>query len=200
MTLLLIILGLAAVCGLAMKLICNVKHCHPPRTGRRARACEKLALALAVLAIGAVFARAESPYAKGDFTVSPFASYRVTEWGADNGKFGAGLAAGYHLRDNVAVELETLSEGYTSAPVIGSLTEAGANLKWYLPLKQSGVAPYALIGYTRNLDEDQNRMNAGAGIEWRFSKVAGVFVDGRWTHDFNRLGHALFRSGLTFRF
>ncbi len=200
MTILMIILGLLAVCVLAVKLICNVRHCHPPRTGRRERAMEKVAIALTLLAIGAVFARGEDVYAKGDFTVSPFASYRVTEWGADNGKFGAGLAVGYHLRDNVAIELETLSEGYTSAPVIGSLTEAGANLKWYLPLKQSGLAPYALIGYTRNLDEDQNRMNAGAGIEWRFTKVVGVFADGRWTHDFNRVGHSLFRSGLTFRF
>ena len=137
----------------------------------------------------------ESYYAAGTFAVAPFASYRVHEFGRFNGKFGGGLAASYFAADNVAVELETLSEHFDDSHWADAFTEAGVNFKGYLPLGATGLAPYLLIGYTRNLQIDENRMNAGAGLEWRASKRVGVFLDGRWTHDFATLGHGLFRLG-----
>lgn len=134
-------------------------------------------------------------YAAGTFAVAPFASYRVHEFGKLNGKLGGGLAFSYFAADNVAVELETLSEHFDDSHWADAFTEAGVNFKGYLPLGATGLAPYLLVGYTRNLQIDENRMNAGAGIEWRASKRFGVFADGRWTHDFATLGHALFRVG-----
>lgn len=146
----------------------------------------------------------ETLFAAGEWTVNHFASYRVHEFGARNGKMGAGLAIGYALSRSVTLEVETLGEEYRSAPVVDSLEEAGANLKLYL-LQKGGLGAYGLLGYTRNLHAEENRMNAGAGIEWRFSKHLGAFADGRWTHDFGvrdpvSLGHALFRAGLGMRF
>jgi len=138
-------------------------------------------------------------YAAGQVTVSPFASYRTHEFGRYNGKFGAGLALSYSATRNLSIELETLGERFDSDDWIQSLTEAGANFKFYVPLKH-GFAPYALLGYTRNLDEDQNRMNAGAGLEWRVSRHLAAFADGRWTHDFRDVGHVLFRLGGSIRF
>lgn len=140
-------------------------------------------------------AEPESRYAAGTWSVSPFASYRVHEFGEFNGKAGGGVALSYFAADNVAIEAETLSEGLDDSHWADAFTEAGVNLKGYLPLGRSGFAPYGLIGYTRGFDLDENRMNAGAGIEWRAAKTFGLFADGRWTHDFRTLGHALFRVG-----
>lgn len=139
-------------------------------------------------------------FAAGEWRLTPFASYRVHEFGRFDGKFGGGLALSYAPARNVAIELETLSEGFDDSHWADTFAEAGANFKGYLPLGRSGLAPYGLIGYTRNLLEDENRMNAGAGIEWRFSKRAGAFVDGRWTHNFERIGHGLFRAGVSIGF
>ncbi len=137
----------------------------------------------------------ESFYAAGTFAVSPFVSYRVHELGHFNGKLGAGLAASYFVADNFAIEAETLSEHLDDSHWADAFTEAGMNFKGYLPLGRSGFAPYILLGYTRNLQIDENRMNAGAGIEWRAAKRFGLFADGRWTQDFATMGHALFRVG-----
>lgn len=142
---------------------------------------------------------AASLYRAGQFSVSPFASYRGHEFSELDGKVGGGLALGYSVSRNVTLELEAGGEEYESAPVVDSLMEAGANAKGYLPIGNSGFAPYGLIGYTRDIDAKENRMNAGAGLEFRFQR-AHVFADGRWTHDFRELGHALFRAGLGMRF
>ncbi len=136
-----------------------------------------------------------SPWDAGQWTVSPFGSYRAHELGRFNGKFGGGLALSYAPARNIAIEVETLAEEYRSSPVIDSLEEAGVNFKGYLPIGKSGLAPYGFIGYTRNLQMDENRMNAGAGIEVR-GPIVYAFADGRWTHDFATIGHALFRVGL----
>lgn len=141
----------------------------------------------------------ESFYAAGTWSVSPFVSYRVHEFGKFNGKAGGGVALSYFAADNFAVELETLSEHFDDSHWADAFTEAGVNFKGYLPLARSGFAPYFLVGYTRGgldgVGPNENRMNAGAGVEWRAAKRFGLFADARWTHDFKTLGHALFRVG-----
>lgn len=143
----------------------------------------------------AVSAPEASPFAEGTVTLSPFASYRVHEFGKFNGKVGGGLALSYFVADNIALEAETLSEHFDDSHWADAFTEAGVNLKGYLPLGATGLAPYILVGYTRALQHDENRMNAGAGIAYHVSKSVQLFADGRWTHDFRTLGHALFRVG-----
>ncbi len=133
------------------------------------------------------------------FSISPFASYRVHEFGKFNGKFGGGLAAGFALNPHVTIEAEVIAERFDDSHWLDSLTEAGANLRLY-PFDTKVLKPYGLLGYTRNLDVDQNRMNAGVGIDVVLGKNAAVFVDGRWTHDFVDVGHALFRAGARLRF
>lgn len=140
-----------------------------------------------------------SPFAAGQWTISPFGSYRAHELGQFNGEWGAGLAASYAVANNVAIEVETLGEEWQTEPWIDSLKEAGANLKAYLPIGRSGLAAYGLIGYSHDWQIDENRMNAGAGVEVR-AKLVYAFVDGRWTHDFRTLGHALFRLGVGVHF
>lgn len=152
----------------------------------------------------------EDPYAAGQFSVSPFASYRVHEFGEFNGKLGAGLAASFSLTRNLTLEAWTLSEAYESAPVIDSLLEAGANLKFYAPLKDSGLAPYALLGYSRGLQTDSNNMETGLGLEYRFKPglallPSALFADAVWVQNFGlsdpvSYGQAKGRAGLVWRF
>lgn len=144
-------------------------------------------------------AAASDLWRPGEFALSPYLSYRVRDVGHSDGRLGGGLALGYSLTKAIVFEVETLSEGYTDRPVIDSLEEAGANFRGYLPLRVFQLAPYVLVGYTRNLQVDENRMNAGAGVELRGGRVH-AFVDGRWTHDFVHVGHALFRVGVGARF
>lgn len=191
----------------------------------------KLIAVLSLFSAGAfaadVVKQEESPYKAGVVTASPFASYRVHEFGKFDGKWGGGLAVDYSFTKNLTLELSTLSEGYSHGEAaVNSLDEASANFKFYVPIKNSGLAPYGLLGYTHDLnsgdddwrtriepqsecqdptfishsrDRGDNRMNAGVGIEYRY-KFAKVFADGVWSHDFEALGHALFRigGGLTF--
>lgn len=125
----------------------------------------------------------EPPDAWSRLTVSPFASYRVNDTARFNGKFGGGLAAGFALNPHITLELETVAERFDDSHWADSFTEAGANFKLY-PFAGGVVRPYGLLGYTRNLDFDENRMNAGAG---------------RWTHNFDHVGQALFRGGVNIR-
>lgn len=132
-------------------------------------------------------------------SVSPFATYRVHEFGARNGKLGGGLAAGFALTKHVTLEAEVIAERFDDSHWFESLTEAGANFR--LSARPGALLnPYGLLGYTANLDESEHRMNAGAGLEVNFSDHVGVFLDGRWTHNFTDVGHALFRLGATLRF
>jgi hypothetical protein len=152
-----------------------------------------------VAAVAATADAQADPYARGRFSVSPFASYRLHEFDSLDGELGAGLALGYMVAKNIEIEVETLSEHLDDSNWADAFTEAGVNFKGYLPVGRSGFAPYGFIGYTRNLQVDENRMNAGAGIAYRYKQV-GLFADGRWTHDFGvndpvSYGHALFRVG-----
>jgi hypothetical protein len=149
----------------------------------------------------AAMAAAEPLFKAGDIVLSPFGSYRVKEFDGNMDRFGAGTALTIGVARNIAVEANFLSEGlhWKDASFADSFTEAGANLKGYLPVGRIGLAPYGLIGYTRDLRRDENRMNAGAGLEVR-AKRAVVFADGQWTHDFERVGQALFRIGLGLKF
>lgn len=160
-----------------------------------------------------------APYHAGQFTVAGFGSYRAATLDALDGRFGGGSEVSYFVKDNIAVALEALTENVGHS----AIDEAGLNFKGYLPIKNSGFAPYGLLGVSHSfegasftqstfdkkkgemttttvLKDGDWRFNAGAGVEFRAYKTFGVFADGRWTHDFDHLGHALFRVGANLRF
>lgn len=161
--------------------------------------------------------QASPPYTAGQFTVAGFGSYRAAEVSQLDGRFGYGSEVGYFLKDNLSLNLEAITEN----PRHSAIDEAGLNFKGYLPLGKTGFASYGLLGATRTFEgetftqvhkakkhtttittirDGDWRFNAGAGVEFRASQTFGVFADGRWTHDFNTLGHALFRVGANLRF
>ena len=173
-----------------------------------------IAVCLAILSI-AVYSKASdkpapppiddaaeySLFGKGKISISPYASYRVKDFDGVLDRFGGGAQISYFVVDNLALEANFLSEGlqFHDKSFADSFTDAGGNVKGYWPLGKTGFAPYILVGYTRGLKLDENRMNAGAGLELR-GKYGLVFADGQWTHDFDRVAHAVLRLGAGFHF
>lgn len=188
---------------------------------RRNRLGLKLALgALAGIAIFAIFTKAHGApaeaarsenadlYAAGQISVTPFASYRVHEFESLDGEAGVGLGLGYALTRNLTLHGWALSEEYTDEPVIDSITSAGAGLKFYAPIKNSGFAPYAVLGYSREIAAQVDNMETGAGLEQRFKvgKLKGAaFIEGVWVQNFGTTdpvsyAHARFSAGVGFQF
>lgn len=144
--------------------------------------------------------QSQSLYASGRFDISPYAAYKCTEIGKQNGKLGGGLAVSYFLANNIAAEASFLSYGYDNAPMADSFDEAAVNLKGYLPLGTSGLAPYILLGYTRELPNSGNFANAGVGLAATSGRLQ-VFLDFQYRNDFQSDGNQfLGRIGGGFRF
>lgn len=150
-----------------------------------------LLLTLGALLIPSAHAE-EAPaelYAAGKFTLTPFTAARVENSHAD---FGGGLAASYTLTRRLAVEGDLISEGIDDSNWQDSITEAGAALKYYFPIKETGFAPYLIGGYKRDLIAHENRLAAGAGLEYRQGHAC-LFADAKLNHGFeeplSRLGN-----------
>lgn len=116
---------------------------------------------------------------------------RHGKWGINGGatyfitrNFGVGFEAG-------SVDLESHSNrgiDYTTLTIVGRL-----------PLGH--VAPYAVAGIGRDFDEGSYNTQAGAGVEFRFTRHFGVFMDGRFIFQEDQKNDALFcRSGVRFAF
>lgn len=158
------------------------------------------AIFLCLAAITTLAQETSTPYDAGQFTISPFYGLKATEFGTQTGKSAGGIALAYTVVDNIEAEVSALSYKYESEPLIESIDEAAVNFKGYLPFGKSGVAPYGLIGYTRDHALDDNYMNAGAGIAFRY-KLASAFVDGQYNQNFSTRGNQFrFRAGIGLTF
>lgn len=174
--------------------------------------------ALLVLACGASAATTNAPpastnapppaktmqggYDAGVWTVAGYGSLRLHEFSGPDGRGGGGAELGYFVVKNVALTFETLTEGSRHA----GIDEVGFNVKGYLPIEGTRLAPYGLIGTTHAFDgvtKDQDnewRFNLGAGVEFRANERFSLFADARWTHDFSIVGQGLIRLGGNLRF
>jgi len=159
-----------------------------------------VALILLFVQISAFAAAEPGPFDAERFTISPFAAHKVTEFGKSTGKWAGGLALSYAPVDHIAIEASALSYKLQDNPVVESIDEAAINFKGYLPLGHSDWAPYGLIGYTRDHANDDNLMNAGAGLAYHYQWLE-AFADGQYRQNFASRGNQfLFRAGLGFSF
>ncbi len=154
-------------------------------------------------------------YGAGTVSIGAFGSYRLQDFHHTDDRVGAGALVQYMVVKNVAIEVSALSEGIDDHSFVDSINEASANLKAYLPLGKSGLAPYALVGYTREFvtaiepgrcntgrsGDDNDRFNVGAGLELR-GEYLFAFGDVQWTHAFDsdELNHYLGRLGVGVHF
>lgn len=114
-----------------------------------------------------------------------------------DGVLGLGFGMEYFFHRNFGIE----AEAYTESMHHNWVDNINANFVARLPLGKSGVAPYVFAGGGRQLDPVyQWQLDAGGGLEWRFTSNAGVFVDARYVWADETKNYGLGRLGLRFGF
>ena len=166
------------------------------------------------LALAAIPARAEDnvvnqmddTYRAGElsldgFGTASFSEYTINHLSAqrvnDDTKLGAGVGANYFFTRNFGVGAETYSQNDGG----DFINNATANFLARLPLGESGFAPYALAGGGYRFQEVQTWLvQAGGGIEYRFCKHLGIFLDARVAIPEKTSFYGLARAGVRFAF
>lgn len=149
----------------------------------------------------------ENPFYKAhEFSIDAFASGTVGESTIDHlsgsrierdGRLGAGAGLNYFFTQNIGIGGEAYSEN-TAHNFIDSIE---GNLIARLPLGRTGVAPYIFGGGGRQLDPlYQYFGQAGGGIEFRFAKHMGFFVDARYVLADKTDNFGLGRAGIRINF
>jgi len=118
----------------------------------------------------------------------------------DHTDYGAGVAVNYFATKNLGASLE--GDWLSGHSDIGVAT---VNAIYRFPFENAthtfGWAPYVYLGGGGQWDGVQAAIGqAGAGVELRFAKNWGTFVDGRYVVHDSSLNYGLFRAGLRFNF
>ena len=115
----------------------------------------------------------------------------------DNGRLGAGVGLSYFFSRNFGVGADAYSEDVNHSFV----DSVSANFIARIPLGNSGFSPYGFAGGGRQFDPRELWFGqAGAGMEFRFCRNAGVFVDGRYVFAERAPNYGLFRLGMRLAF
>ncbi len=129
----------------------------------------------------------------GRYTFEHWSSSRVRH----NTEFGAGVGLNYFITRNLGLGADVYSEN-TSGPFIDS---AEANLILRLPLGHSGFAPFIFGGGGNQFDMAKTWFGqAGGGLEYRFTRNVGLFVDARAVLPDETKCYGVGRLGLRFAF
>jgi hypothetical protein len=129
----------------------------------------------------------------GEYTINHLSGDRVRE----NTRLGAGAGINYFFTKNIGIGGDAYSEN-TTGPFVDS---ASANLILRLPLGQSGFAPYVFGGGGYQFDIAQKGfLQAGGGMEYRFTRHVGIFIDARGVVPREVKHYGVGRLGLRFVF
>ncbi len=114
-----------------------------------------------------------------------------------DGDLGLGASISYFFHRNVGIE----AYGYSESTSEHFVDHVGGNLIVRFPLGSSGVALYGLGGGGRQFDPViQWTLDAGGGIEWRFTPHVGIFADARYVWADKTEDYGLGRLGIKFGF
>jgi hypothetical protein len=129
----------------------------------------------------------------GERTLDHFTGHNISQ----HGRLGAGADAEYFFTRYIGIEAEAWTENTQHSFV----DDTGGNLVIRIPIGNIGLAPYAFGGAGHSFDPVVATYgDFGAGLEFRFARHFGVFVDGRYVIP-DRLGnYGLGRAGLRFSF
>jgi hypothetical protein len=129
----------------------------------------------------------------GQYTIEHWSNSRVR----DNTQGGAGVGLNYFITRNFGIGADAYSEN-TSGPFIDSVE---GNLILRFPLGQCGLAPYVFAGGGNQFDLVKTYFGqAGAGLEFRFTRQIGMFVDARAVLPNETKGFGVGRLGMRFAF
>lgn len=129
----------------------------------------------------------------GQYTVNHLSSTRVRQ----NTRLGAGAGVNYFITRNLGIGADAYSENTTGV----FIDSASANLILRFPLGESGFAPYVFGGGGRHFDSLQAWfVQAGGGLEYRFTSSVGVFIDARGVAPDKAKSYGVGRLGMRFTF
>lgn len=112
-------------------------------------------------------------------------------------RFGAGVGVNYFFTRCLGIGGDAYSEN-TSGPFIDS---ASGNLIGRMPIGNTGLAPYIFGGAGHQFDQVQQTFGqAGAGLEFRFTRNLGLFVDARYVFPDQTENYGLARGGVRVSF
>lgn len=108
---------------------------------------------------------------------------------------GAGLTAFFCRYVGVGGEFDADARSHQF------VDSASGNVYLRYPIMNIGLAPYIFGGGGYQFEEVRQAFGqGGAGVEYRFCRHMGVFVDGRWIFADETSDYALARAGLRFSF
>jgi Outer membrane protein beta-barrel domain len=145
-------------------------------------------------------------YRAHELSVDVFGTASLGQYSLDNisgsrirqdTEVGAGVGVNYFLTRNLGVGVDMYSED-TTGKFIDSMS---GNVILRLPLGHSGFAPYAYGGGGYQFDFDEVWFaQFGGGIEYRFSRNWGAFLDARYVITDKTENYGLARLGVRFAF
>lgn len=129
----------------------------------------------------------------GQQTINNFSGDTVSH----DARLGAGAGVSYFVTRNVGLGAEAYSENTGHS----FIDNASGSLIGRFPLGQSGFAPYVFGGAGHQFDPiELNYLHAGGGLEYRFTRKVGVFVDARYVFTDETKNYGLGRVGLRLGF
>jgi hypothetical protein len=130
---------------------------------------------------------------EGEHTIEHITSQNVK----NGARGGVGAGVNYFISRYIGIGAEGYSEN-TSGPFIDN---ASGNLILRVPLGQSGFAPYVYGGGGYQFDSlKAGFIQAGAGMEFRFTPHIGLFTDARWVVPNKTSFFGVGRAGLRIAF
>jgi hypothetical protein len=130
---------------------------------------------------------------EGEHTIEHITSQNVK----NGARGGVGAGVNYFICRYVGIGAEAYSEN-TSGPFIDN---ASGNLIVRVPLGQSGFAPYVYGGGGYQFDSlKAGFIQAGAGMEFRFTPHIGLFTDARFVVPNKTSFYGVGRAGLRIAF
>ena len=129
----------------------------------------------------------------GEHTLKHLSESRVRK----SGQLGAGVGVNYFFTRHVGLGVDAYAEG-TDGVFVDS---ASASLILRFPLGRSGFAPQIFGGGGRQFDlGDVWFAQVGGGLEYRFTRCLGAFLDARWVLPEEGKTYGVARLGLRIAF
>jgi len=145
-------------------------------------------------------------YTSKEITVDLFGSASIGQQTINNlsrerishdARLGAGAGLSYFVTRNVGFGAEAYSENTGHS----FIDNTSASLIGRLPLGQGGFAPYVFGGAGHQFDPiELNYLHAGGGLEYRFTRRLGAFIDARYVFTDGTKNYGLGRLGLRLGF
>ena len=129
----------------------------------------------------------------GQETINHIAGNRVRK----DGRLGAGVGMNYFLTRNLGIGAEAYSENTRHSFV----DNASGNLIFRIPIDTLHLAPYLYGGGGYQFDTAERFFGqAGAGVEFRFTKCCGIFADARYVIPDGTKKYGVGRAGIRLSF